>query len=123
MPKQVLDVGNCAPDHTTISATLMKHFAVEVFRADQASDALDILKREKMDLILVNRKLDIDYSDGLEVIKKIKSESDLTKIPIMLVTNHDEYQQAAIAEGAVFGFGKLSLNEQTTLDRLAKFLS
>ena len=123
MPKQVLDVGNCGPDHATISAALMKLFAVEVFQADQAADALAILRREKIDLVLVNRKLDIDYSDGLDIVKKIKAEPDLAKIPVMLVTNHDEYQESAMAAGAEQGFGKLSLNESQTHDRLAKFLS
>lgn len=123
MPKQVLDVGNCGPDHATISAALMKHFAVEVFQADEASDALAILGREKIDLVLVNRKLDIDYSDGIDVIKQIKAEPEFEKIPIMLITNHDEYQQSAVSAGAVYGFGKLSLNETKTYQRLAPFLS
>jgi CheY-like chemotaxis protein len=123
MTKQVLDVGNCGPDHATLSAALMKHFAVEVFQADQALDALEILRRETIDLVLVNRKLDIDYSDGIEVIKQIKAEPDLAKIPVMLITNHDEYQQAALAAGADYGFGKLALHDAKTLERLSKFLS
>ncbi len=123
MPKQVLDVGNCGPDHAAISATLMRHFAVDVFQADEASSALAILRREKIDLVLVNRKLDVDYSDGTEVIKQIKADPDFARIPIMLVTNHDEYQQAAVALGASFGFGKLALNDPSTHARLAKFLT
>ena len=123
MTKQVLDIGNCVPDHTAISAALKKHFAVKIFSADQASDALEILRREKIDLVLVNRKLDIDYSDGVEVIRVIKSEPEWVSIPTMLVTNHDEYQQAAVAIGAEYGFGKLSLHEPATQKRLAKFLA
>lgn len=123
MPKQVLDVGNCGPDHATVSAALMKHFAVEVYQADQTTGALAILRREKIDLVLVNRKLDIDYSDGIDVIKQIKAEPEFAKVPVMLITNHDEYQQTAIASGAVYGFGKLSLNDPKTHQRLAQFLS
>lgn len=123
MPKQVLDVGNCGPDHATISAALMKHFAVEVFQADEASSALAILRREKIDLVLVNRKLDVDYSDGLDVIKQIKADKDFANIPVMLITNHDEYQKSATSIGAVPGFGKLSLNDSKTHERLAQFLS
>ena len=123
MPKQVLDVGNCGPDHKAISAALMKHFAVDVYQADDASSALAVLHREKIDLVLVNRKLDIDYSDGIEVIKQIKGDPDFANIPVMLITNHDEYQHSAVSLGADHGFGKLALNDQSTLDRLAKFLS
>jgi len=123
MPKQVLDVGNCGPDHKAISAALMKHFAVDVYQADEASGALAVLRREKIDLVLVNRKLDVDYSDGTEVIKQIKAEPEFAKIPVMLITNHDEYQQSALSLGADYGFGKLALNDPSTLQRLAKFLS
>lgn len=101
----------------------MKHFAVEVFQADQASDALGILQREKIDLILVNRKLDIDYSDGMDVVRQIKAHPEFASIPVMLVTNHDAYQEAAVSEGAEYGFGKLALNDPSTRDRLALFLS
>lgn len=123
MPKQVLDVGNCGPDHATVSAALMKHFAVEVYQADQTSGALAILRRERIDLVLVNRKLDIDYSDGIDVIKQIKAEPEFAKVPVMLITNHDEHQQIAMASGAEYGFGKLSLNDPKTYQRLAQFLS
>ncbi len=77
MSKQVLDVGNCSPDHASLSRFLKKHFEVEIYQADQASDALEILARQQIDLILVNRKLDIDYSDGIDVIRKIKSAPSL----------------------------------------------
>ena len=123
MAKQVLDVGNCGPDHATISQLLEKQFAVKTHQADQASDALSLLRREKIDLVLVNRKLDIDYSDGIAVIEQIKAEPEFAGVPVMLVTNHDQYQQEAVAAGAEYGFGKLQLNDATTQERLARFLA
>lgn len=123
MSKQVLDVGNCGPDHATLSKMLMKQYAVEVFKANQAADAMDVLRKETIDLVLVNRKLDIDYSEGLDVIKEIKSQPDLAKIPVMLITNDDSFQEQAVEAGAEYGFGKLQLNQATTHERLAKFLS
>lgn len=123
MSKKVLDVGNCGPDHASLSRMLTKRYAVQMLQADQASDALSILRREQIDLVLVNRKLDIDYSDGIVVIEQIKSDPDLATTPVMLITNHDEYQQSAVAAGAEYGFGKLQLEEAGTHSRLAKFLS
>ncbi len=123
MSKQVLDVGNCSPDHASLSRFLKKHFEVEIYQADQASDALEILARQQIDLILVNRKLDIDYSDGIDVIRKIKSAPQFASIPTMLITNYEEHQEAAIGIGAERGFGKLQYNEPSTLERLQRILA
>ena len=123
MTKYVLDIGNCSPDHTSISKMLRKHFSVEITQADQTVDALAKLRQKRFDLILVNRKLDCDYTDGLEVIKAIKSEPEFTPIPVMLITNHDNYQQEALAIGAEYGFGKLQLSEPSTHEKLEKFLA
>jgi two-component system chemotaxis response regulator CheY len=122
MTKCVLDVGNCGPDHASISKMLKRSFAVDIIQADQTVDALERLQQIKCDLILVNRKLDCDYSDGLEVIKAIKATPEFASIPIMLVTNHDNYQQEAVAIGAEYGFGKLQLSETATHEKLARIL-
>lgn len=122
MTKSVLDIGNCGPDHASISRMLKKHFSVDITQADQTTDAFERLRQKKFDLILVNRKLDCDYSDGLEVIKAIKAAPEFATIPVMLVTNHDNYQQEAIAVGAEYGFGKLQLSDIGTHEKLKKFL-
>jgi two-component SAPR family response regulator len=120
--KIVLDVGNCGPDHSAISAMFRKHFDVEILRADQLSDTLAILQQQKVDLILINRKLDIDYSDGMDILHAIKKSDAFRDIPVMLITNYAEYQQQAVAAGAILGFGKLELHAPDTLDRLRSVL-
>jgi two-component system chemotaxis response regulator CheY len=122
MPKRVLDVGQCGPDHATICAYLTKNFDCEVVLADSAQDALAHLKRSRFDLVLVNRKLDSDYSDGIEVIRALKADSETADVPIMLVTNHPEHQETAIAAGAILGFGKLEYGKRETRERLAAVL-
>jgi CheY-like chemotaxis protein len=122
MPKRVLDVGQCGPDHATIRRYLSQHFDCEILKADTGDDALDMLKRGEFDLVLVNRKLDIDYSDGLEVIRRIKADPATATVPVMLVTNYPEHQEAAVAEGAVRGFGKLEYDKPETRSSLAAVL-
>jgi len=102
---------------------LREHFSVDVIQADQTDDAIAKLRSHPCDLILVNRKLDCDYSDGMEVIKAIKAEPDFDALPIMLITNHDDYQQEALAIGAQYGFGKLELKSPATHEKLQKFLT
>ncbi len=122
MPKYVLDVGNCPPDHAAIRRVIDRNFDAVVLQAHVASDALATLERHRVDLVLVNRKLDQDYSDGLDVIAQIKSHPKFAEIPVMLVTNYEEHQQRAIQAGAEQGFGKLSLSNDETIDNLRRFL-
>lgn len=121
--KRVLDVGNCSPDHSAIRATLARHFGAEVEQAHGPGDALSALKAGKFDLVLINRKLDQDYSDGLEILQQIKADPQLAATPCMLITNYPEHQATAVAAGAEPGFGKLSLSAPETIERLGKFLS
>jgi two-component system chemotaxis response regulator CheY len=81
------------------------------------------LKSDRFDLVLVNRKLDVDYSDGLEVIRQIKSDPAIADVPVMLVTNYPEHQDAAVAAGAVRGFGKLEFEKPETRERIAAVLA
>lgn len=122
MTKKVLDVGNCGPDFHAIKSMVETQFGAKVLRADGPEDALEILHREAIDLVLVNRKLDRDYTDGLEVIKQIKADKAVSSTPIMLITNYEDHQQTAIAAGAVHGFGKLSLGSSDTIARLKPYL-
>jgi CheY-like chemotaxis protein len=118
MPKKVLDVGNCAPDHAAIVRFLTGKFDCEVLQAEAGDDAMAALAQGGVDLVLVNRKLDVDYSDGLEVIRRMKADPNTAGVPVMLVTNYPEHQDAAEALGALRGFGKLEFNKPETLQRL-----
>jgi len=122
MTKRVLDVGNCGPDHAAIKRLLAGQFGCEVLQADAADDALVLLARHDVHLVLVNRKLDVDYSDGIEVIRRMKADAAAARVPVMLVTNYPEHQDAAQAIGALRGFGKLELNKPETLERLTAVL-
>jgi CheY-like chemotaxis protein len=122
MPKRVLDVGQCGPDHATIRSYLTRHFDCEIVQAHGADDTLAHLKSGEFHLVLVNRKLDADYSDGIEIIRKIKADAGIAHVPVMLVTNYPEHQEAAIAAGAVHGFGKREYEKPETRAKLATVL-
>ncbi|MDX1943865.1 MAG: response regulator [Pirellulaceae bacterium] len=122
MPKRVLDVGNCVPDHAAIRTMLARQFQADVAQTHGPEDTLELLARERFDLILVNRKLDRDYSDGLPIIEAIKADPKTAAVPVMLITNYAEHQQAAVAAGAAYGFGKKELYADETQARLAKIL-
>lgn len=120
---RILDVGNCVPDHSTLTRYLTKHFVCVVDEAADGARAMEKLKAHSYDLVLVNRKLDADYSDGLEVIKQIKADPETKEVPVMMMTNYPDHQDAAVSAGALRGFGKLEYNEPATLDRLKQVLA
>ena len=121
--KRVLDVGNCGADQAAIRELIESNFAARVDRADQATDALQSLEAAKYALVLVNRRLDCDDSDGMEVIRQIKCRPDFSGLPVMMITNFPEHQEAAQAAGAVAGFGKRSLDTEETLQQLRAYLA
>jgi CheY-like chemotaxis protein len=122
MSKRVLDVGNCVPDHTAIRSMLERSFGAEVAQSHGPDDTLALLREQPFDLVLVNRKLDQDYSDGLEIIRAIKQDTQLSEVPCMLITNYPEQQEVAVAAGAEYGFGKKELHAEATQQRLGKIL-
>lgn len=122
MTKRVLDVGNCGPDFVAIRRFLTSEFDCEVDQADSLDDSLIALRRADYALVLINRKLDRDYSDGVDVLKALKADDQFRRVPVMLVTNYADHQDAAVELGAERGFGKLALGKWDTVQKLAPYL-
>jgi DNA-binding NarL/FixJ family response regulator len=118
----VLSVGQCGPDHSSISQFLNQHFDVNIVTADLPDDALDTLRSQSVDLVLINRKLDTDYTDGMIILKTIKADPQLAETPVMIVSNFEDAQQAAVAAGAEYGIGKAELGLPVTKERVAAVL-
>src|SRR5438309_11372568 len=120
--ERVLSVCLSFADHGAVTRTLAKHFAAEVVPADDAAEALARLRQEAFDLVLVNRILDRDGSQGLELIKQITTDEHLKRVPVMLVSNYEDSQKQAIACGALTGFGKAALGQPYMLGRVRQIL-
>jgi two-component system chemotaxis response regulator CheY len=115
-------VGQCGPDNATLSRFLSRHFDVEMIVAKDWNETQEHLKKRVVDLVLINRKLDVDYSDGTNILSAIKANPAWTNLPVMIVSNYEEVQQKAVEMGAEPGFGKLELDFPKTLDKLIPFL-
>ncbi|MDG1895294.1 MAG: hypothetical protein P8J37_10325 [Fuerstiella sp.] len=116
--KTVLSIGQCRPDNAAITHFLTSNFDVDVLATDLADDSLTALEGKTVDLILINRKLDADYSDGMEIMKLIKSNPQTEQIPVMLISNFPESQEQAVEAGATYGFGKAELSSPETVERV-----
>ena len=102
------------------AARLKKHLGVAVDDAATASEALAKAERHRYRLILVNRELDRDHSSGLELVPNLIAASPQT--PVMLVSDFEEAQAAAIEQGAARGFGKRDFDTPATLARLREIV-
>ena len=122
MSKRVLSVGQCGFDNQALARFLTKHFDVELQTSDLPTDTITALQSNAFDLILINRKLDRDYSDGIDILKQLKSDPQYQDIPVMLVSNFEDAQAAAMDSGALLGFGKSQYGDAAVLERLRSVL-
>jgi CheY-like chemotaxis protein len=123
MSKTVLDVGQCNPDHSSITSLLKQHFDVNVQKAHSHDQALTMAKDSQPALILINRLYDVGGSEGMETLKALKANETTADIPVMVVSNYSDAQDAAVAAGAVQGFGKSALNTPKTIELLNAHLN
>ncbi|MBP9886444.1 MAG: hypothetical protein KBF93_09105 [Leptospiraceae bacterium] len=120
--KIIMSVGQCNPDHSALSNFLTKHFDCKIIRIDSTQEAITSLQKESVDLVLVNRKLDVDYTDGTILIEQMQSDTNLRNIPIMLISNYPESQDEAVKLGAKRGFGKLEFQSDESVKKVKEAL-
>lgn len=94
---QILVVDDLA-DNLFLLQTLLETEGYRVETADNGELALKKLQKSPPDLVL----LDVMMPDmtGYEVTQKIRQHSELSSIPILLITAHDE---ANVAQGLAVG--------------------
>jgi hypothetical protein len=110
MGKKVALVGHCGPDSSFLRIAVSRAGKdVQVVMADDTSELTRVLS-DGVDLLLLNRQLDFGFDDheGVAVIRKLRPH--YPNVKMMLVSNYPEAQAAAVAEGALPGFGKRELN-------------
>ena len=109
MPKKVALIGHCGPDssYLRMSVTSIDR-GVQVVSADD-DQSLQRVLADGVDLLLFNRLLDFgfDETEGVALIGKLRKAYPQARM--MLVSNYPEAQAAAIAAGALPGFGKRDL--------------
>jgi CheY-like chemotaxis protein len=116
---RVLDEGQCVPDHQRIANLLDVRLEVDVDPAYTADEAFELVASDGYDLVLVNRVLDRDGSAGLDLIRRLTMDERTRDTPVMLVSDYDDAQDAAVDAGALRGFGKAQIHVAATLDRIA----
>lgn len=119
----VLDVGQCDVDHSGIAQMLMAHFHAHVDRAHNADGAWEKIRDGNYALVLVNRILDRNGTEGLALIRRLQADPVTQDTPIMLVSNYADAQDAAVALGAQRGFGKNDIYAAQPVELLSALLT
>ena len=86
------------PDFVAFTRDVLKRQNHEVITAASGKQALDVMRKNKPDLVL----LDVMMSyllDGLHVSEEMHKDPELSKIPVIIVTSIIGRPEAGIAEG------------------------
>lgn len=94
----------------------------EVITATDGQEALTKVKDETPDLVILDIML--PKMDGISVLKAIKMDGHLSKIPCILVTNLEDSlkEREAKQEGAAAYFLKIKTTPQQLIDSLAQYI-
>ena len=105
--KKVVLVGHCGADSSYLRIAVHSAGAagVSVVAADD-QESLDAVLQNGAELVLINRVLDwgFDAEEGVALIARLRQTHPHVKT--MLISNYAESQAAAVAAGALPGFGK-----------------
>jgi CheY-like chemotaxis protein len=111
--RHIMLIGHCGPDEHMLRTTINRILPGAIVTV--AHDAAAVRQNLTADaLLLVNRVLDQQFegASGIDLIKEIVTDP---RAPvIMLVSNYNDAQDAAVAAGARRGFGKAQLNSDST---------
>ena len=114
MNKTILDVGQCGYDGPRMTKMLRAKVGVHVDAADTLAEAGEKITAKRYDLVLVNRELAFEGTEGLDLIRAMRDSG--TDTPVMLVSDKPDAQAEAERLGAVHGFGKSALDDPATVD-------
>lgn len=89
----------------------------DVVASYTGSDALTKVRNFHPDLILLDIMLSIGMN-GFDVLRELKLNQELKKIPVIVFTNLDSEKKTALSLGAVDYFVK----SETSLDNLIKLI-
>ena len=123
MRKRVVLVGHCGPDSSYLRAVISSvDRGVDISAVDD-DQSLNAALQSGVDLVLFNRMLDYGFEEveGAKVIARVHKQFPQAKL--MMVSNYAEAQAAAIAAGALPGFGKRELGSSRVKEVLKSVLS
>lgn len=122
MAKKVALIGHCGPDSSYLRMVVNQASkGAQVLMADDDGELKHVLEQSP-DLLLFNRELGygFDSNVGADVIGKLRAH--YPNLKMMLVSNYPDAQAAAVANGALPGFGKREIGSKRVIELLKSAL-
>jgi CheY-like chemotaxis protein len=82
---KVLIVDDNRPSRDLLRA-ILKVFSCEIIEATQGQEALDQIRKERPDLVLLD--IDMPVMDGFTVIRRIREDASFPDLPVIAVTGY-----------------------------------
>lgn len=99
-------------------ARVLSAAGISLLRAYNGKEALDILKTEKPDIVLLDLRMPV--MDGIEFLKKLHPKDNLPDAKIIVFSNYDD--QHEIDEAFSLGAMHYMLKAWATPDELVKLI-
>ena len=120
MAKKILVVDD-EPDILKVVIFRLKRAGYDVSTAVDGQGALDLVHKDKPDLMLLDLRLPI--IDGTEVAKRVKSDEELKNIPIIILTaSSDASRYKEIEEIKADDFMLKPFNPEELMVKVKKFI-
>jgi len=90
-------------ENRTALKLILKHTGFDVIEAEDGQQAIEAVRREEPDLVLMDISLPV--IDGLEATREIRSDEKFERLPIIVVSAHDSEEirrEAAEAGGSEY---------------------
>ena len=121
MPKKILMVDDSATSLLMNRIVITKKTPHEVLTADNGPEGLKLAASTKPDLILLDVMM--PGMDGLEVCRKLRSRTETSRIPIVLLTyrSGDDIVQRGFESGCTAYLNK-PLEDAKLLETISEYL-
>ena len=119
MAKKILVVDD-EPDLIKVTVYRLKKMGYDVIIGTTGQEALDLIRSERPDLVLLDLRLPI--IDGLEVCRKAKADEKLKHIPVILFTASTDAIKDNVKDVAADGYLIKPFSAEQLTAELKKFL-
>ncbi len=82
---------------------ILKHSGYDVIEAEDGRRAVETIRREKPDVVLMDITLPV--IDGLQATREIRGDAEFARLPIIIISAHDDEEtksQAVEAGGSAY---------------------
>ena len=97
--KKILVVDDDMINRKLLSVLLNKMGGFQIIEAENGMEALNIIKNEPIDMVLLD--IIMPVMDGIDLLKILKNDDAFKNIPVAILTTDDTRKTEALSLGAV----------------------